>query len=67
MVGVAAIHGCVVEVVAADDRPAVGDVSVVVVDHPMAMPVASPVMPAPTVSSEETNAEADSKSNPNSG
>jgi len=48
-----------VEVVAIDDRSAVGDVGVVVVDHPMAMPVASPVIPAPPKSSEE----ADSKPN----
>src|SRR5713101_2392122 len=47
--------------------PAVGDVGVVVIDHPMAMPVASPVMPAPTISSEETDAEPDSKSDLRSG
>ena len=47
-----------VEVVAIDDRSAVGDIGVVVVDHPMAMPIPSPVMPAPPKSSEE----ADSKS-----
>src|SRR6267154_2117289 len=57
----------VVEVVTINDRPAVGDVGVVIVNHPMAMPVASPVMPAPTISSEETDAEPNSKSNPPSG
>ena len=67
MVEVAVIEVGVVEVVAIDDRSAVGDVGVVVVDYPVAMPVASPVMPAPTIPSEETDAEADSKSNPRSG
>src|ERR1700716_3531330 len=37
---------------AIDDRRAMGDVRVVVIDHLMAMPVASPVMPAPPKSSE---------------
>src|SRR5882762_88222 len=60
MVEVAVVEVVVTEIVAINDRPAVGDVGVVVVNHPMAMPVASPVMPAPTISSEE----ADSKSNP---
>ena len=57
---------CVIEVVAIDDRPAVGDVGVVVVDYPVAMPVASPVMPAPPISSEKADPQADSKSNPRS-
>src|SRR6266404_3253450 len=47
-----------VEVVAIDDRSAMGDVGVAVVDYSMVMPVRSPVMPPPTESSEE----ADSKS-----
>jgi hypothetical protein len=47
-----------VEIIAIDDRSAVGDIGVVVVDHPMAMPIPSPVIPAPPKSSEE----ADSKS-----
>src|SRR6266481_3715869 len=64
---VAVVEVVVAEIVAINDRPAVGDVGVVVVNHPMAMPVASPVMPAPTISSEETDAEPDSKSNPRSG
>src|SRR6266436_2268988 len=67
MVDVAVAEIAVVEVVAIDDGSTVGDVGVVVVNHPMAMPVASPVMPAPTISSEETDAEPDSKSNPRSG
>src|SRR5437016_4174507 len=64
MVEVAAIEVAVVEVVAIDDRSAVGDVGVVVVNHPMAMPVASPVMPSPSESSEEADPEANSKPNP---
>src|SRR5260370_3445755 len=67
MVEVAVVEVVVAKIVAINDRPAVGDVGVVVVNHPMAMPVASPVMPAPTISSEETDAEPDSKSNPHSG
>ena len=55
-----AIEIVVVEVVAIDDGCAVGDVGVVVVDYPVALPIASPVMPAPSKSPEE----ADSKSNP---
>src|SRR5580693_7259986 len=66
MVEVAVIEVVVAEIVPIDDRPAVGDVGVVVVDHPMAMPVAPPVVPAPSVSSEETDAEPDSETNPHS-
>ena len=65
-VAVVEITAAVVKVVAIDDGSAVGDVGVVVVDHAMAMPVASPVMPAPTIPPEETDAEPDSKSNPHS-
>src|SRR5216684_1448131 len=67
MVEVAVIEVVVAEIVAINDRSAVGDVGVVVVNHPMAMPVASPVMPAPAISSEETDTEPNSKSNPRSG
>src|SRR5260370_21600687 len=67
MVEVAVIEVVVAEIVAINDRPPVGDVGVVVVNHPMAMPVASPVIPAPTISSEATDAEPNSKSNPRSG
>src|SRR5258708_36409094 len=66
MVEVAVTEVVVAEIVAINDRPAVGDVGVVVVNHSKAMPVASPVMPAPTISSEETDAEPNSKSNPRS-
>src|SRR5580704_13707213 len=44
-----------VDVVAIDDRSTVGDIGVVIVDHPVAMPVPSPVIPAPPKSSEETD------------
>ena len=63
MVEIVVTEVVVTEVVAIDDRSAVGDVGVVVVDHGMAVPVASPVMPAPTISAEETDAEPESKSN----
>ena len=53
-----------IEVVAIDDRSAMRDIGVVVVNCCSAMPVVSPVMPAPPKSSEEADAEADSKSNP---
>ena len=64
---VAAIEVAVVEVVAINDRSAVRDVGVVVVNHCPAVPVVSPVMPAPPISSEKAEPEADSKSNPRSG
>src|SRR5712664_3462001 len=67
VVEVALIQIVVVEVIAIDDGSAVRDVGVVVVDYPVAMPVASPVMPAPTIHSEETDAEPDSKSDPRFG
>src|SRR5713101_1354493 len=66
VVEVAVIEVGVAEVVAIDDRSAVRDIGVVVVDHRMPVPVASPVMPAPPISSEEADAEANSKPNPRS-
>src|SRR6267142_1893870 len=63
-VAVVEIATAAIKIVAIDDGSAAGDVGVVVVDHPMAVPVASPVMPAPPVPSEEAYAEPDSKSNP---
>ena len=57
----AAIEIAVVEVVAIDDCSAVRDVGVVVIDHPVAVPVASPVMPAPSKSSEVTNSKSNSE------
>src|ERR1700730_2233732 len=59
VVKVTAIEISPAEVVPIDDRSTVGDIGVVVVDHPVAMPVRSPVTPAPAKASEET----DSKSN----
>jgi len=64
---VAMVEVAMVEVVAIDDGSAVGDVGVVVVDHCAAVPVVSPVMPTPPISSEKAEPEADSKSNPRSG
>ena len=46
----------VIKVAAIDDRSAVRDIPVVVVDYPAAVPVVSPVMPSPPKSSEETDA-----------
>jgi hypothetical protein len=69
VVEVAAVEvaAAAIKVVAIDNGSAAGDVGVVVVSYAMAMPVASPVMPAPTISAEETDAEPDSKPNPHSG
>jgi hypothetical protein len=44
-----------VEVVAIHDCSTVGDIGLVVVNHPMAMPVPSPVIPVPAKSTEETD------------
>jgi hypothetical protein len=44
-----------IEIVAIDDRSAVGEIRVVVVDHPMTMPVPSPVIPAPSKSAKEAD------------
>src|ERR1700676_1417766 len=66
VVEIAVVKIAVVEVVAIDDRSAVGDVGIVVVNRCAAMPVVSPVMPAPSKSSEEADTESDSKSNPRS-
>ena len=51
----------VAEVAAIDDCSAVGDVGVVVIDHPVAVPVASPVVPAPAKSAEVTNSKSNSE------
>src|SRR5467141_3993814 len=66
-IAVVEIAAAAVKVVAIDDGSAVGNVGVVIVDHSVAMPVASPVMPAPTIPSEEADAEPDSKSDTRSG
>jgi hypothetical protein len=57
-VAVVEIAAVMIEVVAIDDRPAVGDVGVVIVDRGATAPIIIPVMPAPSKSSEK----ADSKS-----
>ena len=64
MVEVAVTKIASIEVIAINDRSAMRDISVVVVNCSSAMPVVSPVPPTPTKSSEEADAEADSKSNP---
>ena len=61
------IESGVIEVVAVDDRAAVGDIGVVVVSRAVTVPIIIPVMPAPPKSSKEADAEADSESNPRSG
>src|ERR1700674_5367101 len=63
LMGIAVVKIVVTEVVAVDDGSAVGDVGIVVVHRPAAVPVISPVVPAPSVSSEKTDPESDSKSN----
>src|SRR5258708_18037998 len=55
VVKIAVIKVAVVEVTAIDDRSAVGDVGVVVVDRAMATPVVPPVTPAPAKPSQEPN------------
>jgi hypothetical protein len=42
-------------------RVAAGVVRVVVIDHGSVMPIGSPMMPAPSITSEPTDSEADSK------
>ena len=64
MVEVAVTKIASIEVIAINDGSAMRDISVVVVNCSSAMPVVSPVMPAPSKSSEEADAEPDSKSNP---
>src|SRR5260370_16697530 len=64
MVEVAVVEVVVAKIVAINDRPAVGDEGVVVLNHPMAMPVASPVMPPPTLSPVEPDAPPPSTPNP---
>src|SRR5712671_295606 len=64
MIEVAVTKIASIEVIAINDRSPMRDISVVVVNCSSAMPVVSPVMPAPPKSSEEADAEADSKSDP---
>ena len=67
VIDVGVIEVAAVEIVAIDYGSAVGNVGVVVVDHRAAVPIVSPVMPAPPKTPEEADPEADSKSNPRSG
>ena len=63
MAKVAVIKVAAVEVAAIDDRSAVRDIRVVVVDYPAAVPVVSPVMPSPPKSSEEADTKSNAKGN----
>jgi hypothetical protein len=60
MVKIAAV---VIEVVAIDDRAAVGDVGVVVVNRGATVPIIIPVMPAPPKSAEEADSKTTAKVN----
>jgi hypothetical protein len=60
-IAVVEIAAAVIEVVAIDDRAAVGDVGVVVVNRGPAVPIIIPVMPAPPKSSEKANSKSTSE------
>src|SRR5205807_692758 len=51
------IAGVTTEIAAIDERPAVGNVGVVVIDDRAVMPVESPVMPSPTKAAEVADSE----------
>src|SRR6266849_10314823 len=57
----------VVEGVVISKDSAVGDVGVVVVDDTVAMPIISPVVPAPAKAAEEADSKAEAKRNSRSG
>src|SRR5580692_6613663 len=57
VVEVAMVEVAVIKVVAINNRSTMRDVGVVVVDHSVAVPVPSPVIPAPPKSPEESNSE----------
>lgn len=61
MGGSAVIKAGVIEIVAIDDCSAMGDIGVVVVDHPVAMPVTAPMIPTPPKSSEEADSESNTE------
>src|ERR1700681_4550231 len=67
VVEVVVVEIVVTEVVAIDDCSAMGDVGVVIVNHRAAVPIVSPMTPAPTISSEKPEPESDAKSNAHSG
>ena len=53
------------KVIAIDDRPAMRDVCVVVVDHPSAtVPIVAPIVPAPAEAGIQSNAKTKSKTDP---
>ena len=57
------IAGAVTEIVAIDERSAMGDVGVVVIDDRAIMPVESPAMPSPAKAAEVANSKAYAKRN----
>jgi hypothetical protein len=59
------VHSTGLETVAVDDRSAMGDICVVVIDNPAVMaPVESPMAPPPAKAAKESNSEAKAKSDP---
>ena len=62
-VAVVEVGAAVMEVVALDECSAVRDVGVVIIDHRVAMPVESPVVPSPAVTAKEAELEAQAKAN----
>ena len=55
------IPGVMTEIVAIDERSAMGDVGVVVIDDSAVMPVESPAMPSPAKAAEVANSKAHSE------
>ena len=55
MKGIAVLEAAVIEVAAIMECLTVRDVRVVVEEHPVAVPVPSPVIPSPTETAEETD------------
>src|SRR5258708_17526878 len=54
---------CTIEIIAVDENSAVGDVSVVVVNDAVVMPIVSPVVPAPAISTKEADPKPKAKRN----
>jgi hypothetical protein len=57
------VESVVIEVVAIDDRPAMGDVGVVIVNRAVMVPIIIPVVPAPPKSTEEANSKSTAEIN----
>ena len=53
----------VIEIVAIDEDPAVGDISVMVENDSVVMPVISPAVPAPAKTTEKADSKAEAKGN----